>query len=54
LFPYEGKIRKFKVLKQFNFANEIYFEGQVVEVNNKHSLYPGVITLAKDEMIIEL
>jgi len=54
LFPYEGKIRKFKVLKQFNFANEIYFEGQIVEVNNKHSLYPGVITLAKDEMIIEL
>ena len=54
LFPYEGKTRKFKVLKQFNFANEIYFEGQIVEVNNKHSLYSCVITLAKDEMIIEL
>ena len=54
LFPYEGKTRKFKVLKQFNFANEIYFEGQIIEVDNKHSLYSGVITLTKDEMIIEL
>lgn len=54
LFPYEEKFRKFKVLKQFTWTDETYFEGQIVEVNSKHPLYNGVIILVKDEMIIEL
>jgi hypothetical protein len=54
LFPYDSKIRKFKVLKQFNWVNEIYFEGQILEVNNKHNIYSGIIILAKDGMIEEI
>ena len=55
LFPYEGKTRKFKVLKQFNWQdNSVYFEGQIVEVDSKHPLYNGVIILAKDQMIEEI
>jgi hypothetical protein len=54
LFPYEGKIRKFKVLKQLNWHGENYFEGQIVEVNKSHPLYDGVIILVKDEMIEEI
>ena len=54
LFPYDSKVRKFKVLKQFGWRDEIYFEGQVVEVNKEHPLYAGVITLVKDSMIEEL
>lgn len=54
LFPYDSKVRKFKVLKQFNWANETYFEGQILEITKNHPVYNGVIVLAKDEMIIEL
>ena len=54
LFPYDSKVRKFKVLKQFNWREDIYFEGQVVEVNKEHPLYAGVITLVKDGVIEEL
>jgi len=54
LFPYDDKVRKFKVLKQFNFGGNTYFEGQEVEVNKKHPLYPGVIALATDKMIEEI
>ena len=54
LFPYEGKTRKFKVLKPFNYGEEKYFEGQVVEVNNNHPLYSGIIVLVKDQMLEEI
>jgi hypothetical protein len=54
LFPYEGKVRKFKVLKQFNWAGTEYFEGQIVEVNNAHSLYQGVLILAQDGALEEI
>jgi hypothetical protein len=54
LFPYDDKVRKFKVLQQFNFGGATYFEGQEVEVNKKHPLYPGVIALATDKMIEEI
>lgn len=54
LFPYEDKIRKLKVLKQFNWLKEVYFEGQILEVDIKHPLYSGIITLAKDGMIEEI
>jgi hypothetical protein len=54
LFPYDSKVRKFKVLKQLNWRGENYFEGQIVEVNKSHSLYDGVIVLVKDEMIEEI
>jgi hypothetical protein len=54
LFPYKEKVRKFKVLKQFNFGNENYFEGQVLEVNNEHPIFPGVLALATDNVIEEI
>jgi len=54
LFPYDSKTRKFKVLKQFNWQNVVYFEGQEVEVGKNHPLYNGVIILAKDGVIEEV
>ena len=54
LFPYKEKTRKFKVLKQFNWQGNDYFEGQVVEVNNEHPLFGGVIILATEKMIEEI
>ena len=54
LFPYDSKVRKFKVLKSFNYQQNSYFEGQVVNVDNKHSLYSGVIILAKDGLLEEI
>lgn len=54
LFPYKEKIRKFKVLKQFNWQGENYFEGQEVSVNNEHPLFGGIIALATDKMIEEI
>ena len=54
LFPYEAKTRKFKVLKQFNFGNETYFEGQELTVDKKHPIYGGVLVLAKDQVIEEI
>lgn len=54
LFPYDSKTRKFKVLKQFNWQNVVYFEGQEVEVDKNHPLYNGVIILAKDGVIEEV
>lgn len=54
LFPYETKVRKFKVLKDFNWSGKLYTEGQIINVNSKHDLYNGVIVLAKDKIIEEL
>jgi hypothetical protein len=54
LFPYDDKVRKFKVLKQFNFANDSYFEGQIIEVDKKHPIFPAVLALATDKMIEEV
>ena len=54
LFPYEGKTRKFKVLKQFNWEGVSYFEGQEITINNKHHLFPGILALATDKMIEEI
>ena len=54
LFPYESKFRKFKILKQLDWSGNIYFEGQIVEVNKSHPLYEGIIVLAKDKMLEEI
>jgi hypothetical protein len=54
LFPYDSKVRKFKVLKQLNYSGVQYFEGQVVNVDKKHPLFSGVIALVKDGMIEEI
>jgi len=54
LFPYKEKIRKFKVLRQFNWKEENYSEGQTIQVNNEHPLYDGVIILVKDNIIEEI
>ena len=54
LFPYKEKVRKFKVLKQFNWQNEEYFEGQEVSVNNEHPLFGGILILATDNIIEEI
>ena len=54
LFPYDGKVRKFKVLQQFTWAEKTYFEGQILEIDKKHHIFTGVIALAKDKMLEEL
>ncbi len=54
LFPYDDKIIKVKILKQFNWREQAYFEGQVVEVNKTHPLHDGLIALARDKMLEEL
>ena len=54
LFPYEGKTRKFKVLKQFQWGQEIYFEGQELTVDKNHQIFPSVLALAKDNVIEEI
>lgn len=54
LFPYDTTVRKFKVLRQFNWKTDAYFEGQVVEVDKNHPLQPNVINLVKDKVIEEI
>ena len=54
LFPYDNKTRKIKILKQFNYGNIQYFEGQVLEVDKNHPLFSGLIALATDQMLEEL
>jgi len=54
LFPYDSKIRKIKVLKNFAWKGVDYFEGQVVELDKNHPLSDGIIVLAKDQMLEEV
>ena len=54
LFPYKEKIRKFRVLKQFQWDGDQYFIGQEISVNNEHSLFSGILALATDKVIEEI
>lgn len=54
LFPYDEKIRKFKVLRNFNYNGEYYTIDSIIEVNKTHPLYTGVIILVKDGAIEEI
>jgi hypothetical protein len=54
LFPYDNKIRKIKVLKQFKWQGIEYFEGQEVEVTKNHTLTRGIIILAKEGLLEEI
>jgi hypothetical protein len=54
LFPYKEKIRKFKVLKQFQWSGDQYFVGQEISVNNEHPLFNGILALATDKVIEEI
>jgi hypothetical protein len=54
LFPYKEKIRKFRVLKQFQWGGDQYFVGQEISVNNEHSLFSGILALATDKVIEEI
>jgi hypothetical protein len=54
LFPYKEKVRKFKVLKQFQWDKDTYFEGQELSVNNEHPLFSGILALATDGVIEEI
>jgi hypothetical protein len=54
LFPYDSKIRKFKVIKQFNALGNDYFVGQELEVSKNHPLFGLVLHLAKDGSIEEI
>ena len=54
LFPYKEKVRKFKVLKQFQWGGDQYFVGQEVSVNNEHPLFNGILALATDGAIEEI
>jgi hypothetical protein len=54
LFPYETTVRKFKVLKNFNWDNEGYAVDAIIKVDKNHPLHNGVIVLVKDEVIEEI
>ena len=54
LFPYKEKVRKFKVLKQFQWGGDQYFAGQEVSVNSEHLLFNGILALATDGVIEEI
>jgi hypothetical protein len=54
LFPYEDKIRKFKVLKSFVWGDEKYFEGQVIDITKKDPVHHAVIILVKEGTLEEL
>jgi len=54
LFPYESKVRTFKVLRQFNYGGKSYQKDQIIEVDKKHPIYHGVIILAQDGIIEEI
>lgn len=54
LFPYETTVRKFRVLKNFNWEGEVYTTDAVIEVNKNHSIHSGVIALVKDGVIEEI
>jgi hypothetical protein len=54
LFPYETTVRKFKVLKNFNWDNEGYAVDAIIKVDKNHPLHNGVIVLVKDGVIEEI
>ena len=54
LFPYETTVRKFKVLKNFNWENEFYTADVIIEVTKKHSIHNGIIALVKDGVLEEI
>jgi hypothetical protein len=54
LFPYDSKIRKFKILQQLHWEGVTYQKDQIVEVNKNHPLYDGVIILVNDKIIEEI
>ena len=54
LFPYENKTRKFRILKQFQWGQEIYFEGQEINIGKTHNIFPSLIVLVQDKMIEEI
>ena len=43
LFPYETTVRKFKVLKNFNWNNEFYTADVIIEVSKKDTLHNNII-----------
>jgi hypothetical protein len=54
LFPYDSKVRKFKVLKNFNYENEYYTTDAIIEVSKKDPLHSGVIAFVKDGVLEEI
>ena len=54
LFPYDSKVRKFKVLKNFNYENEYYTTDALIEVSKKDPLHSGVIAFVKDGVLEEI
>lgn len=54
LFPYDSKVRKFRVLKNFNWGGQAYAIDAIIEVTKNHPLHSGVIALVKDGVIEEI
>jgi len=54
LFPYETTVRKFKVLKNFNWDGQAYTVDAIIEVSKKNSIYNGIIVLVKDGILEEI
>jgi hypothetical protein len=53
LFPY-GKVRKFKVLRDFNIEGNDYLKGAIVKITKEDPLHQHVIFLYKDGFIEEI
>jgi len=54
LFPYETTIRKFKVLKNFNWNNEFYTADIIIEISKKDTLHTNIINFVKDGVLEEI
>ena len=54
LFPYETTVRKFKVLKNFNWNNEFYTADVIIEVSKKDTLHNNIIGFVKDGVLEEI
>jgi hypothetical protein len=54
LFPYDSKVRRFRVNQQFVYDGITYFEGQELEIDRNHPLFNMVLIFAQNESIVEI
>ena len=55
LFPYDSKVRKFKVLKDFMGPDKVrYVKGSTLEITKKDPIHHNVIAYVKDGVIEEI
>jgi hypothetical protein len=54
LFPYEDKVRKFRVLKQTKIGQNAYYAGEEIEVSKKDPIHRMVIHLVEHGSLEEI